>query len=222
MWYAVVCWAVLSCWQACLDSVTDTVQQNASRWWCHIYSLIMPYTDPSSVRSCFTYYNHIFSLFLILLMSESCFYFLLHFEFLILCTVILSVYCSWRKFVFSEHHLFLLICLWCSVLLTCVLCSLRKLLTAATLLSCFKHLRCSWSSQQLESFPFGWKSFLLFIVTWCTLPCLIKWPVCWHRLLIVYWFTAGLVKSTYICINLRIAGNIRRFLILLCKVLQIF
>jgi len=43
-----VLWA-FSCWQACLDSVTDTVRQKASRWWFHIYNLLKPYISPSSV-----------------------------------------------------------------------------------------------------------------------------------------------------------------------------
>jgi len=42
--------SALSCWQACLDSVTETVRQNASRWWFHIYSLLVPYISPSAVR----------------------------------------------------------------------------------------------------------------------------------------------------------------------------
>jgi len=64
-WFNLSCgvYMLLSCWQACLDSVSDTVQQNASRWWCHIYSLLMPYMSPSSVCVYFYYYNPIFSIF---------------------------------------------------------------------------------------------------------------------------------------------------------------
>lgn len=57
-----------SCWQACLDSVTDTVRQNASRWWFHIYNLLVPYISPLPVRVHFSLTDGLL-LFLILLMT---------------------------------------------------------------------------------------------------------------------------------------------------------
>jgi len=53
-----------------------------------------------------------------------------------------------------------------------------QLLLLGTLLTCFKHWRCSWNSRQLESFPFVWKLFLLFTATCCMPRSLTEWPVC--------------------------------------------
>jgi len=68
-----------------------------------------------------------------------------------------------------------------SVLLTWCVHVYRKnqlqILMLGTSSTCFNHWRRSWNSQQLESFPFVWKWFLLFTATCCMPRSLAKWPV---------------------------------------------